>query len=101
MDFGKIKKSMLARAQGYIPLMLLGFALQPLTATNELMPIEELKPLDVGAAPLDARSYHYGLSAANTYVNDSAALKSGLFLGNYRPYFRLVYNCLLYTSSFY
>ncbi len=92
MDFGKIKKSILPRPQRYISLLLLGFVVQPLTAANELLPIEELKPLDVGAAPLDARSYHYGLSAANTYVNDSAVLKSGLFLGNYRPYFRLIYN---------
>lgn len=87
-----VKKIMQHYAPGVIQLALLCFAVSPLTANNELLPLEEIKPLEVGKTHLDPYSYHYGLSAANTYVNDSATLKRGYFLGNYRPYFRLIYN---------
>ncbi len=61
-------------------------------ARNELVPLEELKPLDTGKGNIAPHIYQYGLSAANTFIGDSASLKKGYFLGNYRPYFRYMWN---------
>lgn len=41
---------------------------------------------------INPHGYQYGLSAANTLINDSISLKRGYFLGNYRPYFRYLMN---------
>ncbi|MBN8219307.1 MAG: alginate export family protein [Spirochaetes bacterium] len=68
------------------------FSLSPVLAASELIPLEELKPLDLADGPTNKHSFQYGLSAANTGISDSANLKSGFFLGSYRPYFRYLYN---------
>ena len=68
------------------------FIAAPLLAQDSLIPLEDLKPLDVGEGLINKHSFQYGLSAANTYINDSIYLKKGYFLGNYRPYFRYMLN---------
>ena len=67
-------------------------AAQTIRAQNELVPLEDLKPLEVGEGVVQKHGYNYGLSAANTMIGDSASLKKGFFLGNYRPFFRYLWN---------
>ena len=64
----------------------------PAFAANELLPLEEIKPLEQSDGPVNRHNFHYGLSAANTAITDSTYLNKGFFLGNYRPFFRYLYN---------
>lgn len=64
----------------------------PAFAANELLPLEEIKPLEPGDGPVNRHNFNYGLSAANTGITDSANLNKGAFLGNYRPFFSYLYN---------
>lgn len=73
-------------------LALFGMLIQPVVSQNELTPLDELKPMDKPKGLVNPHGYQYGLSAANTFINDSASLNKGYFLGNYRPYFRYLWN---------
>lgn len=64
----------------------------PIQAANELTPLDEIKPTEKPKGLVNPHGFQYGLSAANTLINDSAYLKGGYFLGNYRPYFRYLLN---------
>ena len=68
------------------------FANGALFAVNELIPLEELKPVEQSEGPVQKHGFQYGLSAANTGITDSANLNKGFFVGNYRPFFRYLYN---------
>lgn len=61
------------------------------TAEDEFVPLSELKPLDKTGDYTQRHSYQYGVSAANTLINDSIGLPQGYFLGNYRPYFKYMW----------
>lgn len=58
---------------------------------EELVPLSHLKPLEVPEGYRNKHSFMYGLSAANTFIVDSANLPQGYFLGNYRPYFKYLW----------
>lgn len=58
------------------------------TAEDEFVPLSDLKPLDKAPEYKQNHSFQYGLSAANTIINDSNTLPQGYFLGNYRPYLK-------------
>lgn len=57
-------------------------------AEDDFVPLSELKPLEKTKEFKQDHSFQYGLSAANTIINDSGTLPQGYFLGNYRPYFK-------------
>lgn len=57
-------------------------------AEDDFVPLSELKPLEKTKEYKQDHSFQYGLSAANTLINDSGSLPQGYFLGNYRPYFK-------------
>lgn len=76
----------------FLPALVAALVLSPLGAANELIPLEEMKPLELADGPVNRHSFQYGLSAANTGIADSANLSKGFFLGNYRPYFRYLYD---------
>jgi len=61
------------------------------TAEDEFVPLSELRPLEKTGDYTQKHSFQYGLSAANTIINDSNGLPQGYFLGNYRPYFKYMW----------
>lgn len=63
-----------------------------LSAQSDLIPLEQIRPLDAAARSGQQRSFDYGLSATNTYIADTAFIKKGEYLGNYRPFFRFLWN---------
>lgn len=62
-----------------------------LWATSDLIPLDQIRPLDAVAAPQNRQSFDYGLSATNTGLADTAFIKKGEYLGNYRPFFRFLW----------
>lgn len=60
-------------------------------AEEEFVPLSELKPLEVDKTYAERHSFQYGLSAANTFIVDTNFLPNGYFLGNYRPYFKYIF----------
>jgi hypothetical protein len=61
-------------------------------AEDEFVPLSNMRPLESTNDFKNAHSFQYGVTAANTIVTDSKQLKSGYFLGNYRPYFKYAWN---------
>jgi|JI9StandDraft_1071089.scaffolds.fasta_scaffold64391_2 hypothetical protein len=77
---------------------------------DEFVPLSEMKPLEKPFGYRNKHSYQYGVSAANTLINSAkkptdidkfnesaqqkqiSDLRGGLFLGNYRPYLKYLYN---------
>lgn len=77
---------------------------------DEFVPLSEMKPLEKPYGYRNKHTFQYGISAANTLINnakkptnpvkfDEAAqskqisdLRGGLFLGNYRPYLKYLYD---------
>lgn len=62
------------------------------TAEDEFVPLSDLKPLEKGVESMQKHSFQYGVSAANTLINDSGGLPQGYFLGSYRPYFKYLWH---------
>lgn len=60
-------------------------------ASSELIPLDLIRPLDIVPTPQNRQSFDYGLSATNTALSDTAFIKKGEFLGNYRPFFRFLW----------
>ncbi|GAB4428172.1 MAG: hypothetical protein OHK0011_10310 [Turneriella sp.] len=70
---------------------------------DKFVPLAELKPLEKTEGYRNRHSYQYGLTASSTlinikqdwvkekttYIQDS---RKGLFIGNYRPFFRYLWN---------
>jgi hypothetical protein len=63
-----------------------------LLAEGDLVPLDQIRPLDAAVQSRHQRNFDYGLSATNTYIADTAFIKKGEFLGNYRPFFRFLWN---------
>jgi len=61
-------------------------------ADSVLVPLSELRPLETKGVRKEKHSFQYGVSAANTYITDKAALSRGYWLGNYRPYIKYSLN---------
>lgn len=70
---------------------------------DKFVPLSELKPLEKTEGYRNPHSYQYGLTASNTlinikknWVNEKADYiqdsRKGLFIGNYRPFFRYIWN---------
>lgn len=77
---------------------------------DKFVPLSEMKPLEKTLGYRNKHSYQYGVSAANTLINSAkkptnpdefnkdaqqkqiSDLRGGLFLGNYRPYFKYLYD---------
>lgn len=62
------------------------------TAEDEFVPLSEMRPLEKSSDHKHKHSFQYGLSAANTIINDSGGLPQGYFLGSYRPFFKYLLN---------
>lgn len=62
------------------------------SASEELVPLSQMKPLEVGEGYKNKHTFLYGLSAANTFIVDTNSLPKGYFLGNYRPYFKYLWH---------
>jgi len=63
----------------------------PIIAQSELTPLEGIKPLEPAPAAVNTHGYQFGLVASNTFIGDNTSLKKGFFLGNYRPFFRYLW----------
>lgn len=61
-------------------------------ANDEFVPLSEMKPLAPTRGYKNKHTFLYGLSAANTFIVDKASLPKGYYLGNYRPYFKYLWN---------
>lgn len=101
-----MKKQSTFRAAS-VALLSCTIAFAPISAQEEpeedkFVPLSELKPLEKTEGYRNRHSYIYGVSASNTLVNETQVpfkegtkvndLRAGLFLGNYRPYFKYLWN---------
>ncbi|MFZ5629940.1 MAG: alginate export family protein [Spirochaetota bacterium] len=71
---------------------------------DKFVPLSEMKPLEKTEGYRNPHSFQYGVSASNTLINEKQVplqegstqkindLRSGLFLGNYRPYLKYMWN---------
>lgn len=71
---------------------------------DKFVPLAEMKPLEKTQGYRNRHSFQYGVSASNTLVNETQVrlqkdssqtindLRAGLFLGNYRPYLKYLFN---------
>lgn len=72
-------------------LILSSFVWASLWPQSDLVPLDQIRPLPPGPTSQDKTSFDYGLSATNTAIADTAFIKKGEYLGNYRPFFRMLW----------
>lgn len=67
-------------------------AIASAATTDNFVPLGDILPLEKSDGYKNRHSYQYGLSASNTFINDSALLPKGYFAGSYRPFFNYSFN---------
>ena len=73
------------------------------TSDSDFVPLSEMKPLEKAEGYRNKHGYQFGVTAANTLINKKGVWvedkptyisdqSQGLFIGNYRPFFRYIKN---------
>jgi hypothetical protein len=71
------------------------------TSDDDFVPLSKMKPLERTEGYVNKHGYQFGMTAANTLINRKGIwvedrptyisdLRRGLFIGNYRPFFRYI-----------